>query len=193
MARDNRTLGKFHLVGIPSAPRGVPQIEVAFDIDANGILNVSAKDMATAKQQAITITASSGLTKEEVGRMVNEAEAHAAEDEKRKQEIEIRNQADSLVYTTERTLREHGDKVPEAEKKAIEEALSEAREALKGDDIERITRAQDALTRASHKLAEIMYREAQAKAQAGSAQGTPGKTGEGEVVDAEFEDLGEKK
>ncbi|MBI4611844.1 MAG: molecular chaperone DnaK [Candidatus Rokubacteria bacterium] len=195
MARDNRTLGKFHLVGIPPAPRGIPQVEVTFDIDANGILNVSAKDMATAKQQAITITASSGLTKEEVGKMVNEAQAHAAEDAKRKQEIEVRNQADSLVYTTERTLREHGDKIPEADKKAIEEALGEAREALTGEDIDRIKRAQENLMTASHKLAEIMYREAQAKAQAGATTGAQdaSKGREGEVVDAEFEDLGEKK
>ena len=198
MARDNRTLGKFYLVGIPPAPRQVPQIEVTFDIDANGILNVSAKDMATSKQQAITITASSGLAKDEVEKMVKEAEVHASEDAKRKEQIEIRNQADSLVYTTERTLREHGDKVPEADKKAIEEALTEAREALKTEDIERIKRAQETLTKASHKLAEIMYREAQAKAQpgtsaAGASQGTGGKAPEGDVVDAEFEDLGEKK
>ena len=198
MARDNRTLGKFHLVGIPPAPRQVPQIEVTFDIDANGILNVTAQDRGTGKQQAITITASSGLTKEEVERMVKEADAHAAEDAKRKQEIEIRNQADSLVYATERTLREHGDKISEADRKAVEEALNEGREALKGEDIERIKRAQEALMKASHKLAEIMYREAQAKAQAGAptagtSRGAEGKAGEGEVVDAEFEDLGEKK
>ncbi|MBI4590804.1 MAG: molecular chaperone DnaK [Candidatus Rokubacteria bacterium] len=198
MARDNRTLGKFHLVGIPPAPRGVPQIEVAFDIDANGILNVSAKDTATGKQQNITITASSGLSKDEIDRMMKETEAHAAEDAQRKQEIEARNQADSLVYTTERTLREHGDKVPEGERKAIEDALNEAREALKGDDINRIKRAQENLTKASHKLAEVMYREAQAKAGAGSTDGGAGgqqksKAPEGDVVDAEFEDLGEKK
>jgi molecular chaperone DnaK len=196
MARDNRTLGKFHLVGLPPAPRGVPQVEVTFDIDANGILNVSAKDLATAKQQNITITASSGLTKDEIERMVGEAEAHAAEDAQRQQEIEARNQADSLVYTTERTLREHGDKIPEGDKKVIEEALNEAREALKGDDIDRIKRAQDNLTKASHKLAEVMYREAQAKARPGSPDGSgaqKAKAPEGDVVDAEFEDLGEKK
>ena len=198
MARDNRTLGKFHLVGIPPASRGVPQIEVTFDIDANGIVNVSARDTATGKQQNITITASSGLTKEEIDRMMKEAEAHAAEDAQRRQEIEVRNQADSLVYTTERTLREHGDKVPEGERKVIEDALNEAREALKGDDINRITRAQENLMKASHKLAEIMYREAQAKAGAGStdagaADQAKSKAPEGDVVDAEFEDLGEKK
>ena len=198
MARDNRTLGKFHLVGIPPAPRGVPQVEVTFDIDANGIVNVSAKDTATGKQQNITITASSGLTKEEIDRMMKEAAAHAAEDAQRQQEIEARNQADSLVYTTERTLREHGDKVPEGERKAIEDALNEAGEALKGDDIDRIKRAQESLMKASHKLAEIMYREAQAKAGATSTEGgatgqATSKAPDGDVVDAEFEDLGEKK
>jgi molecular chaperone DnaK len=199
MSRDNRTLGKFHLVGIPPAPRGVPQIEVTFDIDANGILNVSAKDTATAKQQNITITASSGLTKDEIDRMVSEAESHAAEDTTRKQEIEVRNQTDSLVYTTERTLSEHGAKLDESDRKAVEEALAEAREALKSEDMERMKRAQETLTKSSHKLAEIMYREAQSKAggaEAGRAGGpTPGTSGpkEGEVVDAEFEDLGEKK
>ncbi|MGH7262306.1 MAG: molecular chaperone DnaK [Candidatus Rokuibacteriota bacterium] len=196
MARDNRTLGKFHLVGIPPAPRGVPQVEVTFDIDTNGILNVSAKDTATGKHQNITITASSGLTKEEIDRMMKEAAAHSAEDAQRKEEIEARNQADSLVYTSERTLREHGDKVPEAERKAIEEALNEAREALKGDDINRIKRAQENLTNASHKLAEVMYREAQGKTGATSTDGggqPKSKPPEGDVVDAEFEDLGDKK
>jgi len=201
MARDNRTLGKFHLIGIPPAPRGVPQVEVTFDIDANGILNVSAKDTATGKQQNITITASSGLTKNEIDKMVRDAEANAADDTKRKQEIEVRNQADSLVYSTERTLSEHGSKLSEADRKAVDAALAEAREALKAEDVERIKRAQDGLTRASHKLAEIMYREAQTKGQPGSGEGAPrsdggaGTTGpkEGEVVDAEFEDLGEKK
>ena len=200
LARDNRTLGKFHLIGIPPAPRGMPQIEVTFDIDANGILNVAAQDKATNKQQNITITASSGLTKDEIGRMVKDAEAHAAEDAKRKDEIEIRNQTDSLVYSTERTLREHGGKLSEDDRKAIDEALAEAREALKGEDVERMKRAQESLTRASHKLAEIMYREAQAKGQPSDAGAAPGGDGrgaagpkEGEVVDADFEDLGDKK
>src|SRR5438477_644234 len=133
LARDNRTLGKFHLVGIPPAPRGVPQVEVTFDIDANGILNVSAKDTATGKQQNITITASSGLTKDEIDRMMKEADAHSADDTRRKQEIESRNQADSLVYSTERTLAEHGGKLAEADRKTIEDALGEAKEALKTD------------------------------------------------------------
>ncbi len=198
MARDNRTLGRFHLVGIPPAPRGVPQIEVTFDIDANGILNVAAQDKATGKQQNITITASSGLTKDEIGRMVKDAETHAAEDTARKQEIEVRNQTDSLVYSTERTLNEHGAKLGEADRKAVEEALAEAREALKSEEIERMKRAQEKLTRASHKLAEIMYREAQGPTQ--QPTGAPGGEGraasgpkEGEVVDADFEDLGDKK
>jgi molecular chaperone DnaK len=198
MARDNRTLGKFHLVGIPPAPRQVPQIEVTFDIDANGILNVAAQDKATGKQQNITITASSGLTKEEIDRMMKEAEANSAEDAKRKQEIEVRNQTDSLVYSTERTLGEHGSKLAENDRKAIDEALAEAREALKGEDLDRMKRAQETLGRASHKLAEIMYREAQAQGQPGStapggqSQGPSGPK-EGEVVDADFEDLGDKK
>ena len=196
MARDNRTLGKFHLVGIPPAPRGVPQIEVTFDIDANSILNVSARDKATGKEQKITITASSTLTKADIDRMVKEAEANAAEDTRRKQEIETRNQADSLVYSTERTLAEHGSKLAEADRKAVDEALAEAKEALKGDDVNRITQAQEKLTRASHKLAEVMYASPQAGGAApGGAPGTSGPAGpkEGEVVDAEFEDLGEKK
>jgi molecular chaperone DnaK len=197
MARDNRTLGKFHLVGIPPAPRGVPQIDVTFDIDANGILNVSAQDKATGKQQNITITSSSGLTKDEIDRMVTEAESNAAEDTKRKEEIEVRNQTDSLVYSTERTLTEHGSKLAEADRKAIDEALGEAKEALKTDDLGRMQRAQETLTRAAHKLAEVMYRETQGQGQAQPGSGGPsaGASGpkEGEVVDAEFEDLGDKK
>jgi molecular chaperone DnaK len=203
MARDNRTLGRFHLDGIPPAPRGMPQIEVTFDIDANGILNVSAKDTATGKQQHITITASSGLSKDEIDKMVKEAEANAADDTRRKQEIEVRNQTDSLVYSTERTLSEHGSKLDESDRKTIDDALAEAKEALKTEDLERMKRAQETLSKASHKLAEVMYREAQA-----AQGGAPGQAGpqagggqtqrpsgpkEGEVVDAEFEDLGEKK
>src|SRR6266404_5636991 len=173
MARDNRTLGRFHLDGIPPAPRGVPQIEVTFDIDANGILNVSAKDTATGKQQHIAITSSSGLSKEEIDKMVKEAEANAADDARHKQEIEVRNQTDSLVYSTERTLSEHGSKLAEADRKAIDDALGEAKEALKTDDLDRMKRAQDTLSKAAHKLGEVMYREAQAQAgqQPGPAAG----------------------
>jgi len=198
MARDNRTLGRFHLDGIPPAPRGVPQVEVTFDIDANGILNVSARDKATAKQQNITITASSGLTKDEIDRMKKEAEAHAADDAKSREAIEVKNHCDSLVYSTERTLRDHGDKVPAEDKQAIEAAMGEAREALKGDDLDRIKRAQEALTKASHKLAEVMYREAQASAQPPGGQTGPGdgagaEAPKSDVIDAEFKDLGDKK
>jgi len=191
LARDNRTLGRFRLDGIAPAPRGLPQIEVAFDIDANGILNVSAKDIATGKQQQITITASSGLAKEEVDRMVKEAEAHASEDAQRRQEIELRNQANSLVYTTERTLAEHGAKLSENERHAVEQALNEAREAIKGDDIERIKRAHESLTQASRTLADAMYRQT-TSGPAGGPQGS-GQPPQGDVVDAEFKDADDRK
>src|SRR5882672_11004291 len=191
LARDNRTLGRFRLDGIAPAPRGLPQIEVTFDIDANGILNVSAKDIATGKQQQITITASSGLAKEEVDRMVKEAEANAGEDAQRRQEIELRNQADSLVYTTERTLAEHGAKLSENERHAVEQALNEAREAIKGDDIERIKRAHESLTQASRTLADAMYRQA-TSGPPGGPQGA-GQAPQGDVVDAEFKDADDRK
>ncbi len=191
LARDNRTLGRFQLVGIPPAPRGVPQISVTFDIDANGILTVAAKDMASGKEQQITITATSGLNKADVERMVKEAEAHAAEDMERRQEIELRNQTDSLVYQTERTLGEQGTKLPEADRAAIEQALNEAREALKGTDTTRIRQAQENLTRASQKLAEAAYRQSGSSDGGGGAgPGSSGETGNGDVVDAEFKDAG---
>jgi molecular chaperone DnaK len=191
LAKDNRTLGRFQLTGIPPAPRGVPQIEVAFDIDANGILNVSAKDTASGKQQQITITASSGLSKQDVERMVREAEANANEDARRKQEIELRNQTDALVYSTERTLAEHGAKLSQADRATIEQALSDAREALKGDDMSRIRQAEQGLTRASQKLAEVMYRDASGTG--GGGDGAAGQAKEGDVVDAEFRDVDERK
>jgi molecular chaperone DnaK len=200
MARDNRTLGRFHLDGIPPAPRNVPQIEVTFDIDANGILNVSARDKATSKQQNITITASSGLSKEEIDRMKKEAETHAAEDARQREGIEVKNLGDSTVYNTEKMLRDNGDKIPAAEKQATETALGELREALKTDDLDRIKKTQEAVTQAAHKAAEAMYREAQAQSQAqpgagaGPESAAPGGAApKGDVVDAEFEDLGEKK
>ena len=192
LAKDNRTLGRFQLAGIPPAPRGVPQIEVAFDIDANGILNVSAKDTASGKQQQITITASSGLTKQDVERMVREAEANANEDARRKQEIELRNQTDSLVYSTERALAEHGAKLSQADRATIEQALSDAQEALKGDDMSRLRQAEQGLTRASQKLAEVMYRDASSGA-GGGGDGAAGQANEGDVVDAEFRDVDERK
>jgi len=194
LARDNRTLGRFQLVGIQPAPRGVPQVEVAFDIDANGILNVSAKDMATGKQQQITITASSGLDKAEVERMVREAEANAAEDARRRQEIELRNQTDALVYSTERTLAEQGANLPEPDRRAVEQALNEAREALKGEDSDKIRRAQDNLTRVAQTLAEAMRRQSSSGANGGQG-GAGGSRGSqtDDVVDAEFKDASDPK
>jgi molecular chaperone DnaK len=205
MARDNRTLGKFHLVGIPPAPRGVPQIEVTFDIDANGIVNVAAKDLATGKEQTITITASSGLTKDEIDKMVKDADRHADEDKKRRADIETRNQADNLVYNTEKMLNENREKIPVADIKPIEDALAAAKDALKSEDMDRIRQSMETLTKASHRLAEVMYKQARER-QPGGAAGQPGEAGqagqpdpgsqggpaEGEVVDAEFEDLGKK-
>ncbi|HEX6466886.1 MAG TPA: Hsp70 family protein, partial [Terriglobales bacterium] len=161
LARDNRTLGKFHLTGIPPAPRGVPQIEVTFDIDANGILNVTAKDTATSKDQKITITSSSGLSKEEVERMAKEADAHSAEDKAKREEIEARNQLDSLVYNVERMLRENGDKISGSDKSEVEAAVAEAKKALEGSEPAAMNSAREQLTRASHKLAEAMYKQAQ--------------------------------
>jgi molecular chaperone DnaK len=202
MAADNRTLGKFHLVGIPPAPRGIPQVEVSFDIDANGIVNVSAKDLGTGKEQQITITASSGLTEEDIKKMVRDADSHAEEDKRRRQDIETRNHLDNLIYTTEKTLNENREKIPVSEISPIEEALSEGRKALESEDMDRIRKAMDQLTKTSHKLAEVMYKEAQARSasSAGGAEGgrqasPPSGDGgkpEGDVVDAEFEDLGKK-
>jgi len=193
MAADNRTLGRFHLVGIPSAPRGVPQIEVTFDIDANGILNVSAQDKATGKTQNITITASSGLSKDEVEAKVKEAEAHAEEDKKRKERIELRNQLDSLVYSTEKLLKENKEKIPEAEAKAVEEALAEGKKTLEGDkSAEELKAAMEKINSSSHKIAELLYKEATAQQQqaAGGAGAEGGGKPEGEVVDAEVVDEG---
>jgi molecular chaperone DnaK len=198
MARDNRTLGKFHLVGIPPAPRGVPQIEVTFDIDANGIVNVSAKDLGTGKEQKITITSSSGLSKDDINKMVREAESHADEDKHKREEIEARNRADSLVYQTEKVLQENRSKLPDSDVKAVEAAIADCRKALEGSDVTAINRAADALTQASHKLAEAMYKSpgAQGGGQAGPS-GNGASTGEGgkadDVIDAEYVDADEKK
>jgi molecular chaperone DnaK len=191
MARDNRPLGKFHLTGIPPAPRGVPQIEVTFDIDANGIVNVSAKDMATNKEQKITITASSGLSKDEVDRMMREAESHSDEDKKRKEEIETRNQADQAVYVGDKTLRESGEKLGAAERAAIESAINDLKSAIEQNDIPGMKRRMEALNQAQHKAAEAMYRAAsgQAAGSAGSAgsdqQASSGPASNGDVIDAE--------
>ncbi len=204
MARDNRTLGKFHLVGIPPAPRGIPQIEVTFDIDANGILNVSAKDRGTGQEQKITITSSSGLSKDEVERMTKEADVHAEEDRRRKEEVEVKNRADAMVYSTEKLLKEHREKISEADAKNIEAAIEEAKKAIQGGDTSQITAAVDRLTQASHKLAEAMYRQAgpsagtQQEGGAGAGASADGGArgrakGEGEVIDAEVVDADEKK
>ncbi len=178
LARDSRTLGKFHLVGIPPAPRGVPQVEVTFDIDANGILHVSAKDRATGKAQAITITASSGLAKEDVEKMVREAEAHSGEDRKRRELIDLRNQADSLAYSVEKLVGENPGKLGEAESGAAGEAVAAARKAAEGEDAAAIKAAIDTLTKQSHKLAEELYKQAGGPA-AGSSEG-PGAAGPGQ-------------
>ena len=188
LARDNRTLGRFHLIGLPPAPRGVPQIEVTFDIDANGIVNVSAKDNATAKEQKITISGSSGLNKDEVERMVKDAESHSAEDKSRREMIDARNQADGLAYSVERTLNEHRGKLSPDDARRVENAISDVREALKGEDLGAIKRMTDALQQASHAMAEQMYKQNAPN----SGGGTPYQGGrdvnEGEVVDAEVVD-----
>ncbi len=196
MASDNKTLGNFELTGIPPAPRGVPQIEVTFDIDANGIVHVSAKDLGTGKEQSIRITASSGLSKEEIDKMVRDAESHAAEDKKKRELIEARNHADSLVYSTEKSLGEYGDKIGADEKKKIEEAAAALKKAMEGDDLDAIKQATDALTQASHKLAEAVYAKAQAE---GAGQpdaettGDAGAKGGEKVVDADFEEVKDDK
>jgi molecular chaperone DnaK len=190
MARDNRTLGRFHLVGIPPAPRGVPQIEVTFDIDANGILNVSAQDKATGKTQNITITASSGLSKDEVERMVSEAQSHSEEDKRRRELVDLRNQTDTLAYSLDKLLKDNRDKVGEAEAKSIEDAVAEARKAMESEDASALRSAMDKLTALSHKLAESLYKSAPPPGggpeAAASGGGQPPRDGGSDVVDAEY-------
>ncbi len=204
MARDNRMLGVFQLIGIPPAPRGIPQVEVTFDIDANGILNVTAKDKATNNEQKITITSSSGLSKDEVDKMARDAESHAADDRKRKDEIDARNRADSMVYQVEKMLKDHRDKISDDDAKQVEAALDSTRKIMADGSVEDINKAVDSLTQASHKLAEAMYKSAStsgAGAQPGpDGAGAPGPDGAGaqqkpkdDVVDAEFVDVDEKK
>jgi molecular chaperone DnaK len=205
-APDNRTLGKFHLMGIPPAPRGMPQVEVTFDIDANGILNVSAKDMATSKEQKITITASTGLSKDEAEKMRTDAEAHAEDDKRKLAEIEARNQLDNRVYQTEKLLRENREKLAEGDAKSVEEALEKAKSALAGGSLESIEAANKELESASHKVAEVLYNSAKAQgaggagtppgaggASGGSGGAEPKKPGEGDVIDAEYVDVDETK
>ena len=198
MARDNRMLGVFQLVGIPPAPRGVPQIEVTFDIDANGILHVTAKDRATNNEQKITITSSSGLSKDEVEKMARDADSHKADDEKRREEIEVRNHLDSAVYSAEKTLKEHRDKVSEQDAKNVEEAVAEARKAMEAGAVDGMKAAQEKLLQASHKLAEVMYQQASQQQTPpsgdGAAPGAEENTAKkDDVVDAEFVDVDENK
>ena len=198
MAHDNRTLGRFHLIGIPPAPRGIPQIEVTFDIDANGILHVTAKDLGTGKEQKIQITASSGLKEEEIQTMVREAEQHADDDRQRREEVESHNRQDSLIYSTDKLVNEHKEKLPEAQRKDIEAAIVEARRALEEGTKEAMDSAYEKLTKASHRLAEEIYRAAGATAGAapgGAGPGTgptPPPSGDGDVVDAEYVDVESK-
>ena len=198
-SNDNRTLGRFHLDGIPPAPRGMPQVEVTFDIDANGILNVSAKDKGTNKEQSIRIESSSGLSQEEIDKMQHDAETHAEEDKQRREAVDRRNEADQLVYATEKSLEEHGDKIGEEDKKAIEDTLAETKKTLEGEDDEAIKTSMEALQQASHKLAEEMYKEAQAQqgpdggpAPEGDADQPQGGADEG-AVDADFEVVDDEK
>jgi molecular chaperone DnaK len=198
MAAGNKTLGRFELVGIPPAPRGIPQIEVTFDIDANGIVNVSAKDMATGKEQSIQITASSGLSKEEIDKLIKDAELHAEDDKKKRELVEARNQADSLIYATEKSIKELGDKIDDATKSNVESAMENLKKAMEGEDTAEINRLSEELTQASHKLAEAMYQQAsQAGAQQAGAEpgadGTDqaGAAAEEDVVDADFEEVKE--
>ena len=188
MARDNRTLGRFHLVGLPPAPRGVPQVEVGFDIDANGIVHVAAKDLATGKEQTMTITASSGLSKDEVGRMVAEAAAHETEDRTRRELVDARNEADALSYSVEKTLTEHRDQLPTAEVDQVETAVTAAREAVKGDDVGRIREVTEQLKTASHAVAEVLYKQQETAANRSNAGAGPSNP---EVVDGEFAEVRE--
>ncbi|MGH9343422.1 MAG: Hsp70 family protein, partial [Terriglobia bacterium] len=209
MAGQNRTLGKFKLAGLPPAPRGVPQIEVTFDIDANGILNVTAKDNATGKDTRITITSSSGLSKDEVGKMAKEAEAHSTEDKEKREEIEARNSLDSLVYNIEKMLKDSGEKVAAADKTEVESALADAKKTLEGaPSVAELKSAHDKLTQASHKLAEVLYKANAAQAAAGPSDGGPTDGGPSDgagaeqaseqkkdegVIDAEYVDVEDKK
>jgi molecular chaperone DnaK len=201
MAADNKTLGRFELVGIPPAPRGMPQIEVTFDIDANGIVHVLAKDLGTGREQSIKITASSGLSKEEVERAVKEAEAHAAEDKKRREVADAKNEIDTLIYSVEKSVADYGSKLSETERADIQKALEQAKSVKDGQDVEAIKKAVADLAKASHKLAEEVYskmnkEQAGGAGGAGDAAGAAGGDGhkpEEKVVDAEFEEVDKDK
>jgi molecular chaperone DnaK len=191
MATNNKTLGRFQLVGIPPAPRGLPQVEVTFDIDANGIVNVSAKDMGTGKEQSIKITASSGLSEEEIDNLVKDAETHAEEDKKKRELVDARNNADSLIYSTEKAIQEAGDKLDESTKSDIDKTIEDLKKAMETDNTEEIKQLTEALTQASHKLAESMYAQASAQGQEGAEGAEPASDSEKDedVVDADFEEV----
>ena len=194
MAQHNKSLGRFDLSDIPPAPRGMPQIEVTFDIDSNGILHVSAKDKATGKENKIKITAGSGLSDEEIERMVQDAETHAEEDRKARELVDARNQGEAMIHTVRKTLSEAGDKVEDGEKASIESAISDLEEALKTEDVAEIQAKTNALMESSHKMAEQMYQEQAGEAPAGSDAASAGEAPAGEdVVDAEFEEVKDKK
>jgi molecular chaperone DnaK len=190
MAYRNKSLGKFQLVGIPPAPRGMPQIEVTFDIDANGIVNVSAKDLGTGKEQSMMITGGTKLAEDEIEKMVREAEAHADEDRKRRDEAEARNQAENAIYQTEKTLKEHGEKLDASDRKMVEDALQEVREAMNGSDADRIRHTTEQLVTASQKFAEVLYQRSQTEASPSSPNGSEGSNDD--VVDAEVVDEGQQ-
>jgi molecular chaperone DnaK len=189
MAADNKLLGQFDLVGIPPAPRGVPQIEVTFDIDANGIVNVQASDKATGKEQSIRIQASGGLTEADINRMVKEAESHAEEDKKRREMVEVKNQAEALVHSTERMLKDYGDKVPAGDKALVESAVTDLKSVLEGDDKDTIKQKVDALAQASMKLGEAMYQASQGQAAGGAGPSAGAGGPDDKVVDVDFEEV----
>jgi len=193
MAQHNKSLGRFDLSDIPAAPRGMPQIEVTFDIDSNGILHVSAKDKATGKENKIKITAGSGLTDEEIERMVRDAEEHAEDDKKARELVDSRNQGEAMIHTVRKTLTEAGEKVEASEKESIEKAISDLEEVVKGEDVAEIQAKTNALMEASHKLAERMYQAESQDAAAGAASGGQSAPGADDVVDAEFEEVKDKK
>jgi molecular chaperone DnaK len=205
MAEDNVELGRFDLVGIPAAPRGVPQIEVAFDIDANGIVHVSAKDLGTGKEQSVRISAPKKLSKEEIEKMVKDAEKFAADDSKKKEQVEVINQADNLVYATEKSLKDYGDKVSQAERADIEAKANDLKAAIKDKNVDRIKKGMEDLSRASHKLAEEIYKQAaskQSQQSAGSASTGTGQDSAGpkeekkkdeDIIDAEYKEEDDKK
>jgi molecular chaperone DnaK len=200
MAADNKTLGRFELVGIPPAPRGIPQVEVTFDIDANGIVHVMAKDLGTGREQSIKITASSGMTKEEIDKALKDSEAHAAEDKKKREVAEARNEADTLVYSVEKSVADYGSKLTDDERAEIQRALEQTKAVKDGQDVDAIKKAVADLSKASHKLAEEVYSKmSKEQGQEGAGAGQAGATGDGgakqeeKVVEAEFEEVDKDK